>query len=48
MSFAGASVEDAARFGAIASDSGYDPSRMSGDSIFETLHRLVIEEETGA
>ena len=45
MSFAGTSVEDAARFGSIASDSGYDPSRMSGDSIFETLHRLVIEEE---
>ena len=48
MSFAGTSVEDAARFGSIANDTGYDPSRMSGEAIFETLHRLVIEEEAGA
>ena len=48
MSFAGTSVEDAARFGSIANDSGYDPSRLSGEAIFETLHRLVIEEEAGA
>ena len=45
MSFAGHSVEDAARFGMIAEDSGYDPSRMSGEALFETLHRLVVEEE---
>lgn len=48
MSFAGTSIEDAARFGSIANDSGYDPSRMSGEAIFETLHRLVIEEEAAA
>lgn len=48
MSFAGKSVEDAARFGSIASDSGYDPSRMGGHAIAETLHRLVIEEEACA
>ena len=45
MSFAGTSVEDAVRFGSIAGDSGYDPSLMSAESIFATLHRLVIEEE---
>ena len=43
MSFAGVSVEHAARFGSL--DSSYDPSRMGGDSILETLHRLVIAEE---
>ena len=45
MSFAGTSIKDAARFGSIAGDSGYDPSLMSAESVFETLHRLVIEEE---
>ena len=45
MSFAGASVEDAARYGSLAGESGFDPSRMSGDAIFRTLHRLVLEEE---
>lgn len=48
MSFAGTSVEVAARFGSIAGDSGYDPSLMSDESIFATLHRLVIEEETAS
>lgn len=48
MSFTGNSVADAARFGSIAGDSGYDPSRMSGDAIFEALRRLVLEEEVAA
>jgi hypothetical protein len=46
MSFAGASVEDAVRYGSLAGESGYDPSRMSSEAIFQTLHRLVLEEET--
>jgi hypothetical protein len=48
MGFVGASVEDAARYGAVASESGYDPARMTGDALFETLHRLAREEERAA
>jgi len=49
MAFVGGSKRDAGRFGDIAGDSGYDPSRMAGDALFATLHRLVLEEEaTGA
>ena len=45
MGFVGASVSDAARYGALAQRSGFDPARMTGDALFETLHRLAIEEE---
>lgn len=45
MSFAGMSVDHAVRFGSIALDTGCDLSRMSGEAIFETLHRMVVEEE---
>lgn len=45
MGFVGASVEDAARYGAIVQESGFDPARMTGEAIFETLHRLALEEE---
>jgi hypothetical protein len=45
MGFVGESILDAGRYHAIGSDSGYDPSRMTGDALFETLHRLMLEEE---
>lgn len=45
MGFVGASVEDAARYGSIAERSGFDPSRMTGEALFETLQRLALEEE---
>ena len=45
MGFVGASVEEAARHGAIADASGYDPSRMNGDALFTALLRLALEEE---
>ena len=45
MGFVGASVEDAARYGALASGTGFDPARMSGDALFEALHRLALEDE---
>jgi hypothetical protein len=48
MGFVGHSVEDAARYGPIADESGYDPSRMTGDTLFETLQRLAYEEERAA
>ena len=45
MGFVGASVIDAARYGALAQESGFDPARMTGEALFETLHRLALEEE---
>jgi hypothetical protein len=46
MGFVGASIDDAARYGSIVRNSGYDPSRMTGEVLFETLHRLALEEES--
>jgi hypothetical protein len=46
MGFVGASVNDAARYGALAQESGFDPARMTGEALFETLHRLALEEES--
>lgn len=46
MGFVGASVDDAARYGAIVGESGFDPARLSGDALFETLRRLAMDEET--
>ncbi|TVV71403.1 BLUF domain-containing protein [Sphingomonas solaris] len=45
MGFVGASVPDAARYGAIVQDSGFDPTRMSGNALFETLHHLALDDE---
>ena len=48
MGFVGASPQDAAQFGSLAKESGYDPARMTGEALFETLHRLALEEERAA
>lgn len=45
MGFVGASVEDAARYGAIVQQNGFNPTRMSGDALLETLSRLALEDE---
>lgn len=45
MGFVGASVADAVRYGMVAQESGFDPARMTGEALFETLHRLALEEE---
>lgn len=45
MGFVGASVMDAARYGGLAQESGFDPAHMTGEALFETLHRLALEEE---
>ena len=45
MGFVGASVADSARYGAIVQESGFDPARMTGEALFETLHTLALEEE---
>jgi hypothetical protein len=46
MGFVGESATHAAQYGSVAAESGYDPSRMTSDAIFETLQRLMREEET--
>ena len=48
MGFVGASIDDAARYGALTQDSGFDPARMTGETVFEILHKLAIEEEHNA
>ena len=48
MAFVGGSVEEAVRYGDVASGSGYDPSQMTGQALFETLHRLMISEPVPA
>lgn len=48
MGFVGASVDDAARYGKLMQESGFDPARMTGEALFETLHRLALEEECAA
>ena len=45
MGFVGASVHDAARYGALVQESGFDPARMTGEALFETLHELALDEE---
>lgn len=34
MGFVGSSVDDAARYGAIVKESGFDPTRMTGEPLF--------------
>ena len=48
MAFVGTETIEAARFGGIATESGFDPSRMTADHLFESLHRLTLEEERSA
>ena len=48
MGFVGASIDDAARYGSIVEESGFDPARMTGEALFETLHRLALEEESAS
>ena len=48
MGFVGASVEDSARYATLGEESGFDPARMTGEALFETLHRLALEEERAA
>jgi hypothetical protein len=45
MGYVGAKQGDADRYGPIAEASGFDPSRMTADRLFETLHGLALEEE---
>jgi hypothetical protein len=48
MGFVGGSVDDAALYASFGQKSGFDPARMTGDALFEALHRLALDEESGA
>ncbi|MDB5713555.1 MAG: blue light sensor protein [Sphingomonadales bacterium] len=48
MGFVGSSISDATQYAAISQDTGFDPARMTGEALFETLHRLAMEEEGAA
>ncbi len=48
MAFVGTSIPDAGRYGSIAGDTGFDPSKMDGNTLFALLRRLVVEEEKSA
>ncbi|AWB25888.1 blue light sensor protein [Methylobacterium currus] len=45
MAFVGHSSRGRTQFSSLAAESGFDPSRMSGDGVFAMLHGLVLEEE---
>lgn len=45
MAFVGQSAKGQAQFSNLAATSGFDLSRLSGDSVFAMLHGLVLEEE---
>ena len=45
MAFVGQSAKGQARFSNLAAASGFDLSRLNGDSVFAMLHGLVLEEE---
>ncbi|MDP4006727.1 BLUF domain-containing protein [Methylobacterium sp. NEAU K] len=45
MAFVGQSSRGQARFSGLAAESGFDPARLDGDSVFAMLHGLVLEEE---
>lgn len=48
MGYVGGSDAGRARFAGIAGESGFNPSRFTGDRLFETLRRLALEEEQAA
>ena len=48
MAFVGASQTDAARYGDMAGESGFDLSRMTADKLCAVLHGLALEEEAAA
>ncbi|AMB47245.1 BLUF domain-containing protein [Methylobacterium sp. AMS5] len=45
MAYVGASQADAARYGDVAGESGFDLSRMTGDRLCAVLHSLALKEE---
>ncbi len=48
MAYVGASQADAVRYGDMGRASGFDLSRMTGDTLCAVLHGLALEEEAAA
>ena len=48
MAYVGASRAHGAQFDAIADESGFSPSRMTGERLHEMLYSLTLEEEQAA
>ena len=48
MTFVGSGEGGQERYGAIVAQSGFDPSRMSGDDLYAALTRLLVEDEAAA
>ncbi|MBB4200534.1 hypothetical protein GGD83_004363 [Rhodoblastus sphagnicola] len=48
MAYIGTKSELNARYGAIAEESGFDPSLMNGQAVFEYLRMLAHKEEAQA
>ncbi len=48
MAFVGASQGDRTKFAAIANESGFDPSKMTGEHLHELLYSLTLDEEQAA
>ncbi len=48
MAFVGASHADRAAFAQIGPQSGFDPSKMTGERLHEVLYALALEEEQAA
>ena len=48
MSFVGRRAEDAAAFGDISAESGFDPSKANGDEVLSKLKALALEDEGAA
>ena len=45
MGYVGGSEQGRACFADIAGESGFEPEKFTGEQLFETLHRLALEEE---
>ena len=45
MGYVGGSEQGRTRFADIAGESGFRPEKFTGEHLFQTLHRLALEEE---
>ncbi|WP_376087378.1 BLUF domain-containing protein [Roseomonas sp. CCTCC AB2023176] len=45
MAFVGAGEAGARLFAGVATESGFDPARLSGEDLFDLLHERLLEEE---
>lgn len=48
MAYIGSSADGQAQYGGLAGESGFDPRCLDAESIFRSLHRVVLNEENSA